>query len=358
MKLAVFSDLHAHPFAQYARVLASGRNSRLQDALDAIATVRGAAVRAGARAAVFGGDLFHTMGRIDVTTLNGVFAEIVRFADEDLPVFLLVGNHDQADKSGKRHSLEVFKALGHVVVMDQPAWYTHPRAPGLGVYAIPYCEDTNHVRALLGEIPPAPAGVARRLLLLHAGFDGARTGPHEYRMASELAVGDVPDGFDFVLSGHYHLPQWMDERRHIAYIGATTHQSWGDVNQPRGYAIADLAAHMLERFASGAPRFLRLCPEDVGRAREGDFVELVVPQEASDDAVQIATQDLERRGIGAHQVVRAPAPAEAPIARLPCGRSTDLAALIEPYVEHVAREPGARPPLVALGRSFLEAADA
>ena len=357
MKVALFSDLHAHPFAQYARVLPSGLGSRLQDALDAVATVRRAASEAGAAAVVFGGDLFHTMSRLDVVALNGVFREVAAFGRAGLPVFLLVGNHDQAGRNGQ-HALEVFKTLDHVVVMDQPGWYSHRDAAALGVYAVPYREDTNEVRALLSAIPPPPAICARRLLLLHTGFDGARTGPHEYRMSSELAVGDVPDGFDFVLSGHYHLPQWLDERRRIAYIGALTHQSWGDVNQPRGYAIADLERLTLERFESGAPRFLRLEPGDLDPVRPGDFVEVVVPHDADDSAVLAAQAGLASAAAGGGQVVRAPAPEVSPAPRLSCAGTSELGALIEPYVKHVGAAPGAEAPLISLGHDLLRRAAA
>lgn len=353
MKVALFSDLHAHPFAQHARLLPGGRSSRLQDALDALDVVRDAARASGAIATVFGGDLFHTMSRLDVATLNGVFAGIAAFSP--LPLFLLVGNHDQADRSGT-HSLEVFRPLGHVVVMDEPGWYTHPAAPGLGVFGIPYHEDTNELRRILACIPPAEH--AHRLLVLHAGFDGARTGPHEYRMAAELSVRDVPDGFDLVLSGHYHLPQWMDEARRIAYIGAITHQTWGDANQPRGHAIADLATRTLERFETRAPRFLRLGPEALGAVRPGDFVEVLLPHDADDGAVAKARSRLEHAGAGGGLVVRAASPEEAPAPRLPCTPTTDLAALIEPYVEHVAAGTAQHEPLVTLGQDLLRQAAA
>ncbi len=357
MKVALFSDLHAHPFHQYARVLPNGRNSRLQDALDAIAAVRRSAGEHGARAVAFGGDLFHTMGRLDVGTLNGVFAEIAAFSAAHLPVFLLVGNHDQADKTG-RHALEVFKVLEHVVVMDEPGWYVHPAAPGLAVYAIPYRDDTNAVRELLAAIPPGPSGANHRLLILHAGFDGAKTGPHEYRMASELAAGDAPDGFDLVLSGHYHLPQWIDEHRRIAYIGAATHQTWGDANQPRGHAIADLAMRSLERFESLAPRFLRLAPSEIERARPGDFVEVLLPHDADDAMAEAAQHALEASGAGGGQVVRAPRPERGATARLGCGHTTDVGALIAPYVEHVSEVESSRADLVALGHDLLRKAAA
>lgn len=353
MKVILFSDLHAHPFAQFARVLPGGRNSRLQDALDALARVRDAGRRSAAVAAVFGGDLFHTMSRLDVATLNAVFAGIAAFAP--LPVFLLVGNHDQADRSGT-HSLEVFRALPHVVVMDEPGWHTHAAAPGLGVFAVPYRDDANEVRRRLASIPMVEH--SHRLLLLHTGFDGARTGPHEYRMSAELASCDVPDGFDFVFSGHYHLPQWIDEARRIAYIGATTHQTWGDANQPRGYVLADLGARTLERHETGAPRFLRVTPDALDTVRPGDFVEVLLPHDADDTTLAAARSGLERAGAGGGQVLRAAPPDEAPAPRLSCGALTDVAALIEPYVAHVTGEEEQRPPLVALGQDLLREAAA
>jgi hypothetical protein len=194
------------------------------------------------------------------------------------------------------------------------------------------------------------------VLLLHAGFDGARTGPHEYRMASELAAGDVPDGFDFVFSGHYHLPQWVDEGRRIAYIGATTHQTWGDCNQTRGHAICDLETHTLERFESATPRFLRLGPEELGAARAGDFVEVVLPHGTAEPVAVAAQEALERSGAGGGQIVREPAPSEPAVTRLPCGPTADIGALLGPYVEHLIEDSTARKDLVALGHDLLRQA--
>ena len=358
MRVALFSDLHAHPFAQYARVLPNGRNSRLQDALDAMSEVFDAAREERAAAIVFGGDLFHTFGRIDTTTLADVFDRLAGLAPEGPPLFLLVGNHDQADRSGA-HALRAFRSLPQVVVMDAPGWHTHPRAPGLGVLAVPYTDDTNEVRRHLGEADARRQGAwTHTLAVLHVGFDGARVGPHEYRMRAELSAGDVPEGFDLVVSGHYHQPQWIDQGRRIAYIGALTHQSWGDVNQPRGYAIADVARGTLDRRETRAPRFVRVTPAELATLRAGDFVELVLPFDADELAMAAGRQALEAAGVGGGQVIRAPAPVTVPTTRLGVAPTADLASLIEPYVCHVAADADARGELVAVGHDLLRRAAA
>ncbi len=358
MRLALFSDLHAHPFAQYARVLPNGRNSRLQDALDAMAEVFDAARKECVGAIVFGGDLFHTFGRIDTTTLSDVFDRLAGVAPDGPPLFLLVGNHDQADRSGA-HALRAFRSLPHVVVMEKPGWHMHPRAPGLGVFAVPYTDDTNEVRRHLREAAAGRSATwTRSLAVLHAGFDGAQTGTHEYRMRAELSASDVPDGFDLVASGHYHQPQWIDQRRRIAYIGALTHQSWGDVNQPRGYALADLARGTMSWHETSAPRFVRVAPTVLGIIRAGDFVELVLPFDADEAAMAAGRLALESVGVGGGQVIRATAPMAAPTSRLGLSPTADLSSLIEPYVCHVTADVAARGELVALGRDLLRRASA
>lgn len=356
MKLVVFSDLHAHPLQFGAKVLENGRNSRLQDALDAMAAVRRTAKEQRTRAVLFCGDLFHTMDRVLVPALDGVYEEIQRFGEDGLVLFLLVGNHDQAGKTGQ-HALEVFKSLDHVVVMDRPGWYAHACLPETSIFGIPYLEDTNQLRATLAGVDAATRRSRHAVLALHAGFAGAKVGPQEYRMGSELAVGDVPDGFDLVFAGHYHMPQWLSEERRILYVGATLAHNWGDVNQARGYLVADLARRTIERIESAAPRFLRVTPGELGRVRPGDFVEVVLPHDAERTADEAIQEALAQANVGAAQIAREPGP-EAPLRRLGPSAPTDVEALIGPYVDHVAGGRGdeERRILTDLGRELLRRA--
>ncbi len=355
MKILVFSDLHAHPFAQYARILPDGRNSRLQDALDALAQIRRTARAEGIRLVLFGGDLFHVPGRVDVAALNGVHAELVEFGREGIELFLLVGNHDQAAR-GEEHALEVFKSLPHVTVLDRPGWVRPSGAPGLAVYAIPYTSDVAQIRQLLGSVPDTgPAD--HRLLLLHAGFDGAEVGPHEYRMAAELKPIDIPDDFDWVLSGHYHIGQQVDFHGRIRHIGATTPQDWGDANQERGFLILDLAAGEIQHVTTPAPRFLRLAPHALEGVRPNDIVEVILPHDAEPTAVEAVRATLDRRGV-VHHTVKQETPPAMPRLRSPEAAALDIVALVRPYVEAEAPDGADLDTFVSAGLSYLRAAGA
>jgi DNA repair exonuclease SbcCD nuclease subunit len=357
MKIVALSDLHCHPFQYGAKTLPSGRNSRLEATLAAIGEVRQAASARGIRVALCLGDVLHVPGRIDTQVLNGLYHELCEFSAAGIHVALLVGNHDLAS-SGRDHGLRVFSALPHVTILDKPGWYQPLAGSGLSVFAVPYLVDADRVRRILRDIPPPPAGTVFRVLAMHAGFDGARVGPSEYRMANELSAGDIVGDWSLVLAGHYHMPQWICEEKRALYVGALTAHNWGDVDSPRGYLIADLATGAVERFESSAPRFLRLAPDQLNRARAGDIVEVVLPNDADDTAMDAAKAALDQVRPSAGQVVRAPSPEAGPIARLECGLTADVGALLAPYVDHVSTEApeDERQALVALGRAYMQRA--
>lgn len=336
MIITAFSDLHAHPFAQYATII-DGVNSRLLDCVRVLREV--IAFARNTDALVFGGDLFHGMAKLDVTALNLVLDTL---ADAP-PAFMLVGNHDQADRASGHHSLHAIKRMDHVVVIDKPGWYLHPRIPGLRVFGVPYTDRTEDVTAALSTIERPACEYA--IGLLHAGMDGAKVGPLEYRVKGEMSVESIPRWLDYTLVGHYHDHQVLAER--VAYVGATLAHNWGDANKTRGYCVVDLHAGKIEQIESQAPRFL--VRSELGDAEPADFVEVRLG-DLDDGAKEKIEATIKRRGI-VHGSVVVEQHEHTPEARLVCSDGASIRSLIEPYVAHV--KGATDEALVELGRAYL-----
>lgn len=251
MNIVLFSDLHAHPFRPYATILPNGMNSRLADAISCVQQVLGVAVGADADLVLFGGDLFHARRTINVAAFNATYEAMAAFLVQGIPLAMIHGNHDQADKAGEEHSIHAFRTFATVV--DQPGWQVVTGKSGeqYSLLGVPYSENLAHVRDAVRE--PGPRG--HKLLLAHLGVQGADLGadfvyenPHDATLA-DLNV----DAFDACFLGHYHKHQQLAER--CWYIGAPLQHTWGDRDQWRGCLIYDTETKDIQRVGLQAPRF-------------------------------------------------------------------------------------------------------
>lgn len=281
-KVAIFTDLHAHPFRAYAQVLPGGQNSRLAHALACIDQVRVACAEREVDLVLFGGDMFHVRKNIPVQAFNAVYDEMARFAEDKLPVLAIHGNHDQADRLGADHSIYAFRSF--LTVVDQPHWVQIRGRSGsmYSILAIPYTEDVDHLRKVVGTkmltVKSTP-----RILLGHLGLQGAKVGADfVYVNAADPTVGDLGlQNYDAGFLGHYHLHQKVADK--LWYVGAPLQHNWGDRGQVRGFMIYDTDTGAAEHIPLRAPRFVQIHDDDLGLPLdiEGCFVRVVSRREWS-----------------------------------------------------------------------------
>lgn len=267
-KIVIFSDLHAHAFKPYATLLPNGRNSRLQDAANCIAQIREHAVAVGADLVLFGGDMFHVRKHIPVAVFNLIYEEMAKFSLEKIPITMIHGNHDQADRVGEDYSIYAFSAFSNV--MDKPGWLAvdgASRQDRIGILGVPYIEDLDQLRAAADL--PAPSDVTHKIFMGHFGLQGAKIGadfvyPGQY----DAQMTDIgPERFDATFLGHFHLYQQMGAaHENTHFIGAPIQHNWGDRGQQRGFLIYDTETRTHERVALELPQFIELTEQDVEEA--------------------------------------------------------------------------------------------
>ena len=286
MRILAFSDLHAHPFKE-GKITEDGFNSRLLDCLSALDTIYDYAERKRVDCILFGGDLFHLRKRLDTSAFNEVFGVI---SEWKITTIMLVGNHDQYDRLGQIHSLEAFKELDHVVVIDEPEW--HSLGGSVSVLCLPYIHDgKDFIRIMDEALSEAPAN-DYKIGLFHVGIDGTKVGQgkYAYTIDSDIALGDLhPDRWDRILSGHYHTPQSIAENVH--YIGAPLQHGWADEKENRGFILLDTNTDTLKRLdLDGLPRFVTLPFEELETygdvINEDDFVRVIFTETPSESALQ------------------------------------------------------------------------
>jgi DNA repair exonuclease SbcCD nuclease subunit len=300
-KIVVFSDLHAHCFGPYSTVLEDGTNSRLQDALNVIEKVRQVANDVGADMVLFGGDLFHERRHIVTQAFSKVYEALSMFAVDRMPLFMIHGNHDQADKAGKFHALSPFGAFATVV--DEPGWVTvQGKNTLVDILAVPYIEDTNHLLDVVHE--KAPDSSNPKIFLGHFGLDGAKLGADfVYSNSNEPVIGNIPTGrFDVGFLGHFHLHQQLAPN--FWYVGAPMHHNWGDKGQARGLMVYDTETKEAKHVAlTNTPQFIELTMEEFNGTWSGsdpsvgDYIRVISDKPWTEDKIEESRLFLKARSL-------------------------------------------------------------
>ena len=292
-KLVIFSDLHSHTFGPYSTVLPDGTNSRLQDAINVISKVREVAKTVDADAVIFTGDLFHERRHIVTQAFNKTYEAMSMFAVDRMPLLMIHGNHDQADRLGRHHALKAFSTFATVV--DNAGWVEFQGKECMyDIFAVPYVENANHLEEILdGAGPNFPLDKKEwpKIFLGHMGVEGAKLGADfVYTNGNEPSVEDLPtDLFDAGFLGHFHLHQELAPN--FWYVGAPLQHNWGDIGQPRGCMVYDTETKVGSHipFEGVSPTFMEITSAEARIKRDdcsGNIVRVVSDKPWSEDDIE------------------------------------------------------------------------
>jgi DNA repair exonuclease SbcCD nuclease subunit len=267
MRVLLFTDLHAHAFSKCSTTLPSGRNSRLQDAVDVCDEIYKVCKQASIDGVLFLGDLFHVRGTLKVATLNAAYESFAKIKTAVDWMGILVGNHDQATKLGDEHAVYAFRAIA--TVMDEPRIYQFGQDNTLSVFALPYSEDVDGMRENLEKNRDVEVDAC----IGHVCISGARPGANFVLKSPNMLTAIDFRGYPKTFLGHYHMKQDITDNIH--YLGSPLQHNWGDVGQQRGYWIWDTNTNGLKFFESDAPKFV------LATERPGEYVEVSDPAEGN-----------------------------------------------------------------------------
>jgi len=268
VKIIHFADLHLG-IENYGRIDPStGLSSRLNDFLAALDQLVDYALENNVDLVLFCGDAYKT--REPSQTQQREFARrINRLATGDIPVFLLVGNHDMPNASWRATTTEIFDTLAVkniYVSSNRPDIYNIPTASGtVQVVSLPWLrrstllsrEDTKNLNleqinqrmqeALTQVITSKAAGLDPSLpaiLAAHVWVTGARVGSE-----SLMSIGQEPvlllsnialPAFDYVALGHIHKHQVLSENPPVVYAGSLERVDFGEENDEKGFYVVDI----------------------------------------------------------------------------------------------------------------------
>src|SRR5690606_6034384 len=103
------------------------------------------------------------------------------------------------------------------------------------------------------------------ILLGHLGVDGGFVGKGSYAMADVFSVDDLrPDLFKYVLLGHYHRKQMLNDLPHVMYVGAPIQHSFNDEGEDKGFVVIDTEKEdSIEFIPIPNPKFLTVTKDNI-----------------------------------------------------------------------------------------------
>jgi len=267
MKIIHFADLHLG-VENYGRIdPTTGVSSRLNDFLTALDRLVDFAVEEQVDLVLFCGDAYKSR-EPSQTQQRELAKRVSRLSAAGIPLFLLIGNHDLPNATGRATSIEIFQTLGvdNVYVAGRPDVHRiSTRSGDLQIVSLPWLrrsalltrEDTRELdieqitqqleEVLTGIIndgvtrldPTVPAILAAHVWVANAvpGSEKAMTLGQEHAL---LLSNVTSPAFDYVALGHIHKQQVLAENPPVVYSGSLERLDFGEEADDKGFYVVDI----------------------------------------------------------------------------------------------------------------------
>jgi exonuclease SbcD len=267
LKILHFADLHLG-VESYGRIdPATGLSSRLLDFLSALDQTVDYALENKVDLVLFCGDAYKT--REPTQTQQREFAKrINRLSTNNIPIFLLIGNHDLPNAIGRATTTEIFDTLAvkNVYVSNRPDIY-HISTPSgtVQIASLPWLRrsallskeetknlDFEQIKERLQQTltkaidlnaskldPSLPS-----ILAAHVWVAGAQIGSEKLMTIGQehvLLLSNVANPtFDYIALGHIHRHQVLSDSPPTIYAGSLACLDFSDEEDEKGFYIVEI----------------------------------------------------------------------------------------------------------------------
>ena len=267
MKILHFADLHLG-VESYGHIdPATGLPSRLLDFLKALDQVVDYALENRVDLVLFCGDAYKS--REPTQTQQREFAKrINRLVTNDIPIFLLIGNHDLPNTIGRATTTEIFDTLAvkNVYVSNRPEIYRIPTNSGtIQIVSLPWLrrsallsregaknltfDQINQIAqekltniiadSVLKLNPGLPA-----ILAAHVWVASAQVGSERSMTIGQehaLLLSNVANpAFDYIALGHIHKQQVLSYNPPVVYPGSLERLDFSEEEDDKGFYLVEI----------------------------------------------------------------------------------------------------------------------
>jgi len=297
-KSLIFSDLHLHRHRE--------NHERLQDCLNVLEWVFKTALEQKCQRIFFLGDLYHERSKIDVLNYLRTFECFMKHANQDLEVYLLIGNHDMYHKERwDVNSVQPLTAIRNVTVIDKPTTLK------FGKTNVDFLPHTEHPMVELEKLKKGRKKSELQVLLGHLAVHGAELNKLfgtkadvivEYDNDMVPVTADIFDDWKMTFLGHYHGAQHLNDK--VEYVGSPLQLTFGEAFQKKHIIVLDmdtLEKKYIENTFS--PKHYILHAEDLDKYDLKDqFVSVSVKDMGSKEVVDVKKALIEKHNVASYDI--------------------------------------------------------
>lgn len=269
MKILHLADIHIG-MENYGRLdSATGLNTRLMDYLDRFEEALQIGLDEQVDLVLIAGDIYKN--RAPNPTHQREFARRLRTVlQANIPVFILVGNHDVSAAAGKAHSVEIFDTLhieGVTIANRLQIHRIATRAGEIQIVAVPWisrqailtkddvrnlpfseleAELLRRVGAWLDDVPAKLDPNLPAILTFHGSVVNATFGAERSVMlGSDLVIPPsllAQPGIQYVALGHIHRHQIVGQHPPAVYPGSIERIDFSEETEEKGVVLVEVEA--------------------------------------------------------------------------------------------------------------------
>ncbi len=271
MKFLQISDTHLG-YRQYGLI------EREEDFFDVFEEAIEIAIKENVDFILHSGDFFHTSRPSNQTFLKAIEV-IKRLKDHKIPIFTISGNHDRGNQIRDISPLKILESFG-LKLIDAGS-IEHEGVVISGLKYIPKVAlRQSKLKNFLEKIREnSPNNNAIHLLMLH----------HEFQPFFPNSIlnlhEELPDGYNYVGIGHYHIPQepFYIRDSFILYSGSTEYTAYN----PKEEEI-DKKIHLIE-FSDG-----KFSYQPLTLSRKRPFLRFTLSENSLEEDIKTLKYEIEK----------------------------------------------------------------
>lgn len=197
------------------------------------------------------GDVKQAFNPVDLRVTNFLANTITDLRNEHCFVFVVRGNHDNANANDTSQSILPVLAAAGAETAESPL-DSFIAGGQVGIRAVPFLRSNEDIIAALDKPYGYPKHRVPKILLFHFEVAGSKWNTLATSKGQVTLEHLHPERYDLCLGGHIHYQQQLAPN--VWYVGSPFCMDWGEANQEKGFLLIEVGRKVkVTRIASELP---------------------------------------------------------------------------------------------------------